>query len=168
MIISLEVLDSAKPGGRTHALRAEVAAAGRATEPFGLLLYAPRDSAPKSLADAVPLTLHALRAPSNRQIGIFWETYGVRPQGETFDYALAVEPIDQGLIHRALVKLHVKDPDRGLSLQWREVPSITGQIASRGVTVDLSRLRPGQYRVRLMLTSGTDLPIVAERSIEIY
>ena len=79
-----------------------------------------------------------------------------------------MEPIDQGLLHRALVKLHVMDPDRGLNLQWHEVPSITGQIASRGVTVDLSRLKPGHYRVRLMLTSGTELPIVAERSIEVF
>ena len=79
-----------------------------------------------------------------------------------------MERIDQGLIHSALVKLHVRDPERGLTLQWHEVPSITGQIASRGVTVDLSRLQPGQYRVRLMLTSGTDLPIVAERNIEIF
>jgi hypothetical protein len=105
--------------------------------------------------------------PGNRKIGIFWETYGVRSEGETFDYALEVEPIDEGLIHRALVGLHVMDPDRGLDLRWRESPSSTGGIASRGLTVDLSRLRPGQYRVRLMLTSGTDLPIVAERSIEI-
>jgi hypothetical protein len=131
------------------------------------LLYAPHDSAPKSLLEAVPLTLHALRAPSNRQIGIFWETYGVRPEGETLDYSLAVEPVDQGLIHSALVKLHVQGPDRGLNVQWSETASITGQIASRGLTVDLSRLKPGHYRVRLMLTSGTNLPIVSERTIEV-
>jgi hypothetical protein len=108
-----------------------------------------------------------MSAPSNRLVGIFWETYGVRPEGETFDYALVVDPVDQGWIHRALVGLHVVDPDRGLSLQWRESPSIAGGIASRGVTVDLSRLKPGEYRVRLLLTSGTNLPIVAERTIEV-
>ena len=167
MIISLEVLDSVKHAAGRMRFAPKLPLAGTRLSLSDLLLYAPRDSAPKSIVDAVPLTLHALRAPSNRQIGIFWETYGVRPQGETFDYALAVEPVDQGLIHDALVKLHVMDPDRGLNVQWREVPSTTGQIASRGVTVDLSRLKPGQYRVRLTLTSGADLPIVAERSIEI-
>jgi hypothetical protein len=167
MIISLEVLDSAKQAAGRMRFAPKLPLPGTRLSLSDLLLYAPRDSAPKSLNDAVPLTLHALRAPSNRQIGIFWETYGVRPEGETFDYSLAVERIDQGLIHSALVKLHVMDPDRGINLQWREVPTITGQVASRGVTVDLSRLKPGTYRVRLMLTSGTDLPIVAERSIEI-
>jgi len=167
MIISLEVLDSATRAAGRMRFAPRLPPPGTRLSLSDLLLYTPRDSAPKSLTEAVPLALHALRAPSNRQIGIFWETYGVRPQGETFDYALAVEPIDQGLIHNALVKLHVMEPDRGLNLQWREAPSIAGGIASRGLTVDLSRLKPGHYRVRLTLTSGADPPVVAERSIEI-
>jgi hypothetical protein len=167
MIISLEVLDTVNRAAGRMRFAPRLPPPGTRLSLSDLLLYAPRDSAPKSLIEAVPLTLHAMRAPNNRQIGIFWETYGVRPEGETFDYALAVDPIDQGLIHSALVKLHVEDPDRGLDLQWREVPSITGQIASRGLTVDLSRLKPGHYRVRLTLTSGTGLPIVAERTIEV-
>ena len=126
MIISLEVLDPVNRAAGRMRFAPKLPLPGTRLSLSDLLLYTPRDSAPKSLTEAVPLALHALRAPSNRQIGIFWETYGVRPQGETFDYALVVEPIDQGLIHRALVKLHVKDPDRGLSLQWREVPSIAG------------------------------------------
>jgi len=167
MIISLEVLDSAnRAAGRTR-FAPKLPLTGPRLSLSDLLLYAPRDSSPKLLTDVIPLALHGARAPLNRQVGIFWETYGVVSQDEMFDYALIVEPIDQGLLHRALVKLHVTDADRGLSLQWREAPSITGQIASRGVTVDLSRLMPGHYRMRLMLTSGTDLPIVAERFIEI-
>jgi hypothetical protein len=35
------------------------------------------------------------------------------------------------------------------------------------VTVDLSRLKPGRYRVRLSLTGGAEAPIVSERDIEI-
>jgi hypothetical protein len=167
MVISLEVLDSAKQAAGRMRFAPKLPVPGPRLSLSDLLLYAPHDSAPKSLLEAVPLTLHALRAPSNRQIGIFWETYGVRPEGETLDYSLAVEPVDQGLIHSALVKLHVQGPDRGLNVQWSETASITGQIASRGLTVDLSRLKPGHYRVRLMLTSGTNLPIVSERTIEV-
>ena len=168
MIISLEVLDSANRSAERMRFAPKLPLASTRLNLSDLLLYEPMDSVPpKSLIDAVPLALHSMTAPSSRQIGIFWETYGVRPEGETFDYALVVEPVDQGLIHRALVGLHVMDPDRGLILQWRESPSIAGGIASRGLTVDLSRLKPGQYRVRLMLTSGANLPIVAERSIEV-
>ena len=167
LIVSLEVLDSANRAAERMRFAPKLPLAGTRLSLSDLLLYAPRDSAPRSLTEAMPLALHSLRALVNRQIGIFWETYGVRLDGETFDYALAVEPVDQGLLHRTLVGLHVMEPDRGLNLQWREVPSIAGGIASRGVTVDLSRLKPGQYRMRLTLTSGTELPVVTERSIEI-
>jgi hypothetical protein len=91
----------------------------------------------------------------------------VRSQGERLGYALVVAPEDESLLHRALAKLHVVDADQSLSLQWQEVQSAANGIASRGVTVDLSRLRPGRYSVRLMLTSGKDVPVVAERSIDI-
>ncbi len=168
MIVSLEVLDSANGAAERARFAPKLPVGGARLSLSDLLLYSPKDStSPKSVADAVPLALHSLRAPNNRQIGVFWEAYGVRPEGETFNYALAVEPVDQGLIHRALVGLHVMDPDRGLNLQWRETPSIANGIASRGLIVDLSRLKPGRYCVRLMLTSGTDLPVVAERTIDV-
>jgi hypothetical protein len=168
VVISLEVLDSANHAAERARYAPKLPVASTRLSLSDLLLYSPLDSTPpKSLDEAVPLALHAMTVPSNRQIGLFWETYGARPEGETFDYAVEVEPVDEGLIHRALVGMHVADPDRGLDLRWRESPSIEGGIASRGMTVDLSRLRPGQYRVRVMLTSGTNLPIVAERSIEI-
>jgi len=167
MIISLEVLDPVNHAAGRMRFAPKLPIPGTRLSLSDLLLYTPRDSAPKTLTDAVPLALHALRAQGSRQIGIFWETYGVRPQGETFEYALVVEPIDQSLLHKALLKLHVIEPDRELSLQWKEVPATAGGIASRGVSVDLSRLKPGRYRVRLALTSGSDLPITAERSIDI-
>ncbi len=167
MIVSLEVLDPVSHAAGRMRFAPKLPLSGTRLSLSDLLLYAPQDSAPTSLAEAVPLALHAPRAPGNGKIGIFWEAYGVRPEGETLEYALAVEAVDQGLLHRSLIKLHVVDPDRGLSLEWRESPSVVGRIASRGMTVDLSHLKPGQYRVRLTLTSGADLPVVIERNIEV-
>jgi hypothetical protein len=167
MVISLEALDSANHAAGRVRFAPKLPLSGSRLSLSDLLLYTPRDAAPKSLSDAIPLALHALRSPMNRQIGIFWETYGARSQAETFDYALVVEPVES-MLHRALVRLHVTDPERGLNLQWREsASSLASGIASRGITVDLSRLKPGQYRVRLLLTSGMDVPVVAERTLEI-
>jgi len=90
-----------------------------------------------------------------------------RPEGEAFEYSLLVQPIGRSWVHRAFIKFHLTDPDRSLSVIWKEVPVVTGDIACRGVTVDLSRLKPGRYRVRLSLTGGTEAPIVSERDIEI-
>src|SRR5215831_773634 len=167
LVISLEALDSARGVAERARFAPKLPVAGGRLSLSDLLLYTPQDSPPKSLAEAMPRALHALRVPSNRQVGVFWETYGVRPGGESLDYAVLVTPADEGFMHRALVKLHVVEPDRSLSLEWHETTSAANGIASRGVTVDLSHLRPGRYSMRLMLTSGTDLPIVAERIIEI-
>ncbi len=168
MVVSLEVLDSTNHAAERARFAPKLPVGAGRLCLSDLLLYAPKDSTPPaSLADVVPLALHAMEAPSNKQIGIFWETYGARTEGETFEYTLTVESVDKGLIHRALIGLHVMDPDRALHLQWRENPAIANGIAARGLTVDLSRLQPGQYRVQLTLTSGTELPVVSERIIEI-
>jgi hypothetical protein len=167
LVISLEILNKAKGSAGRARFAPKLPAASPRLGLSDLLLYTPRDSAPKTLSEAIPRVLYAMRAPMNRQIGVFWETYGVRPQGERFQYALLVAPEDESLLHRALAKLHVVDADQSLTLQWQEVPTAANGIASRGLTVDLSRLRPGRYSVRLMLTSGKELPIVAERSIDI-
>ena len=166
-IISLEALNPVNGAAERTRFAPKLPLSGGRLSFSDLLFYMPHDSAPASLVDAIPRALHALRAPSNRQVGVFWETYGVRDGGEPVTYALFVSPEGQNLLHHALVKLHLVDPDRALSVQWQEVPSAVNGVASRGVTVDLSRLKPGRYSVRLTLTSGTDLPIVTERTIEI-
>lgn len=168
LVVSLETLHPASGSASRARFAPKLPITSGRLSLSDLLFYTPRDSAPKSLLAAVPRALHAARAPSNRQIGVFWEAYGARSEGENFAYALLVTPIDRNILHRALVSLHVVDPDRTLSVQWREAPATANGIASRGLTVDLSRLRPGRYSVRLMLTSGADLPIVAERSIDIF
>lgn len=172
-IISLESLNS----GSGTAMRARFApklpATGSGLSLSDLLFYTAQDStAPATLAEAVPRALHAERAPSSRQIGVFWEAYGVPSEGgQSVNYALLVTPEGQSIFHKAFVKLHLMEADRTLSVQWREVPAAKDGIASRGVTVDLSRLKPGRYSVRLSVTSGSGAamatPIVAERSIEI-
>jgi hypothetical protein len=168
LIVSLEVLNPKNGIAERTRFAPRLPVASTRLSLSDLLLYTPREPAPTSLTEATSRILHATRAPVSRQIGVFWETYGVRPEGERIDYALLVTPIDEGFIRRALVKLRVVDPERSVSLQWHEVQSSTEGIASRGVTINLSHLRPGRYAVRLMLTpSGSDVPIVSERTIYI-
>ena len=167
MIVSLEVMDtSSRAAGRArYALK--LPTPGARLSLSDLLLYTPSDSAPTNLNQAIPRAMQALRVPNSRQIGLFWEAYGARPEGEAFEYSLLVQPIGRSWIHRAAIKLRITDPDRSLSVLWNEVPSVTDDIACRGVTVDLSRLKPGRYRVRLSLTGRGEAPIVSERDIEI-
>jgi hypothetical protein len=167
LIVSLETLIPASGEAGRARFAPRLPATGPRLSLSDLLLYAPRDSAPLSLTEAIPRALHAMRAPINGKLGLFWETYGLGSRNESVDYTLVVTPVERSLLHRAFVKLHVVDQDRALSLQWREVPSVVNGIASRAMTLDLSRLDEGRYSIRLMVTSGSDLPIVSERTIDI-
>ena len=167
LIVSLEVMDtSGRAAGRAR-FAPKLPVSGTRLSLSDLLLYTPSDSAPTNLNEAIPRALQALRVPNSRQIGLFWEAYGARPEGEAFEYSLLVQAIGRSWVHRTFIKLHITDPDRSLSVLWSEVPTVTDDIACRGVTVDLSRLKPGRYHVRLSLTGRGEAPIVSERDIEI-
>ena len=165
MIISLEVVDSAKRAAGRARFAPKMPVTGTRLSLSICCCTQPRDTAPTSLAEAVPLTLHSLKRRSIGGSASSGRRTARRPTARRSITPRRGTRLTEGLFHRALVNLRVKDPDRGLNLQWREASSAAGQIASRGLTVDLSHLKPGQYRVRLTLTSGADLPIIAERSI---
>jgi hypothetical protein len=167
MIVSLEVLDRENRTAERARYSVRLPPPGARLSLSDLLLYTPRDTTPVALTEAMPLALRALRVPRSRRLGLFWEAYGVRPKGEAFEYALLVEPIGQSWIRRTFIKLKLKEKDAALSLQWKEVPAAADGIASRALTVDLSPLKPGRYRVRLSLTPTGDLPILAERELDI-
>jgi tetratricopeptide (TPR) repeat protein len=167
LIVSLEILNSERGEAQRVRFAPRLPAAGPRVSLSDLLLYTVGDSAPSSLPEVIPRALHAMRVPINRKLGVFWETYGLHGPDESVGYSLLVTRVDRGVFHRGLVRLHVADPDRPLSMEWHEAPSIANGIASRGITVDLSSLEPGRYSVKLTLTCGNELPIVVERMIEV-
>ena len=171
MIISLEVLDSANHAAGRMRFAPKLPVAGHATEPFGsLAVLAARFRAEIAHRGRAARVARADGAQSNRQIGIFWETYGVRPEGETFDYALEVEPVDEGLIHRALVKTARHGSGSGAQPSVARVPSIDGRdrVARRDggsvppQTRTVSRAADADVRDRLSRSS----PSGASRSFE--
>lgn len=167
LIVSLEVLDAATRAAGRARYSVKLPEAGPRLSLSDVLLYAPRDSTPTRLKDALPLALHTARVPRGQPLGLFWETYGVHKTGEEMAIAVLVEPIGQSWFRRAFTKLRIVDKQKGLSVQWQEAPDAADGIASRAVAVDLSTLKPGRYRVRLSLTPKGDLPIVSNREIEV-
>src|SRR5262249_23642636 len=100
-------------------------------------------------------------------IGVFWETYGLRPQGEPVHFTLTVEEIEIGLLRRAAERLRFADPTSALRIQWDEVPLQRNGIAGRGVRVDLSRLRGGPYRMQLASPAASGPAVLASRDITV-
>ena len=167
LVVSIEVLDETSRSAGRARYSVHLPAKGARIGLSDLLLYAPRDSAPTSLTTAMPLALHAVRVSRSRPLGLFWETYGVRERGETFGVTLLVEPIGRSWLRRTFQLMRLADKDRPVSLQWQEVPVVVDGVASRALSVDLSPLEPGSYRVRLTLTPAGDMPIVVVRTIEV-
>jgi hypothetical protein len=167
MVVSLELLDNAtRSAARARYAVTPPAAAGRLGV-SDLLIFAPRgaDSTPHKLAEVLPLMLHDTRVSASRPLGVFWETYGVRPDGESLAVSLTVERIKEGWARRAAERLHLATPFSPMAVHWQEVPDATDHLTSRAVTLDLSRLTPGRYEISLSVLAGAAPPALAKREI---
>lgn len=164
-IVSLEVL--ADSDRRATRLRAGVVPKNSGLSLSDLLLYAP-DSAPAYELSAVHDSALASTAfPASRPVGVYWETYGLKPEGEPVRYALTVEQVGVSWLRRAAEALRFADPTSSLRLQWTEVPERRGDIVGRGVRVDLSRLRAGRYRIELSAAIDGGATTASHREIEV-
>jgi hypothetical protein len=167
MVVSLELLDSAtRSAARARYAVTPPTAPGRLGV-SDLLIFAPRgaDSTPHKLADVLPLMLHGTRVSASHPLGVFWETYGVRPDGESLAVSLTIERIKEGWARRAAERLHLATPFSPMAVHWQEVPDATDHLTSRAVTLDLSRLTPGRYEISLTVKPGDAPPAVAKREI---
>jgi hypothetical protein len=132
-----------------------------------MLLFAGGGPSPRQLDSAVARALTTTRVPARAPLGLFWEMYGVKPEGEKLSIALTIQETGTAFLRRAARVLHLADKGSPLSVQWQEVPDRATGIASRAVTVDLARLTPGRYRIRLTVTPNDAPPTFATREIEI-
>lgn len=167
VIVSVEVLDSARRAAqRTRFARDSVARAGR-IRVSDLLLYSPAAdaAAPHTLDDVAALAMTSTRLGRTHPLGLFWETYGLVPEGEMVAVALTIERVGVGVVGRLARTLRLAAPDAPLSVHWTETPDPTTRVASRGVTVSLARLHPGRYRVQLAVTAGGAPPARASREV---
>ncbi len=102
----------------------------------------------------------------DRVVGAYWEVYGLSAASGPVKFALSVEPFDIGWTRRLAQRVGLTDPATGLRLQWDDAPRTVNGILSRGVRVDLSRLRGGKYRLTLTATTR-DGSATSSRNIEV-
>ncbi|HKW49770.1 MAG TPA: hypothetical protein VJN70_20095 [Gemmatimonadaceae bacterium] len=166
-IVSLELLDPAKKAAARARIGLRPRAGSGRIDMSDLLMFAvpSPDSLPAGLEDALTHTIYGEEVDRNTLLGLFWETYGVRAEGESFAIAITLERIQDGFMRRAAERLHLATPFSPVKLQWTEVPSRTNGIVSRSVTIDLSRLEPGRYEITLQVTPPDAPPIASKREI---
>ncbi|HEX4682234.1 MAG TPA: hypothetical protein VH277_05985 [Gemmatimonadaceae bacterium] len=163
-IISLELL-AAKERRAARSRRGFATRAPSRVSLSDLLLYAPGDSSPLSVAAASDSALTSEEIANARPVGVFWETYGLRERGEHVRFTLTVEQVEVGWMRRAAERMHLSDPTSGLRIQWDEVPLQHDGVAPRAVRLDLSRLRHGRYRVTVSAMPDGEAAVEAVRYV---
>ncbi len=152
-ILSLEAVDSAAT--RAARLRSGVSIPPRtgALQLSDVLLYRADVPVDPTLESVLR---HALTTDTiaGGRTGVFWETYGLRPGGEALAVGLTLERVGTPLIQRAAEALGLADRATPLQVRWPEQPDARTGIAARALTVDLSALAPGRYRLRLVTESA--------------
>jgi hypothetical protein len=144
------------------------------------MLVAPPDGENLPITDPVVapsrmLGTTILRAA--RRVGVYWETYGI-DIGDTVDVSLRVERRESppGLARRMGFWLGLAErTDGGISMRWRDpspergVTTIRGRIPIQGrsVSIDISRLAPGDYAMVVSVARPGMLPISAGRDFRI-
>jgi hypothetical protein len=164
-VVSLEVMSDSDR--RATRLRAGVVRHGAGLDLSSLLLYA-YDTVPAYELSAVQESALASSVVKGaRVVGVYWETYGLQVGGEPVTYTLTVEQTGVSWLRRAAEALRFADPTSSLRVEWGEVPERRGDIAGRGVRLDLSRLRSGRYRIELSATTRGGGTATTQRTVEV-
>lgn len=132
-----------------------------------LLLFAPADTLPATLDDAAPRALATLRVRADAPLGVYWESYVADSLARTVQLTLTVQGKRDGVARRVKRFLLRQDAPGELRLRWSETPNAPDGVQPRAIAVDLSRLTPGEYALRLTATLAGQHPVTRERTIEV-
>jgi len=130
-----------------------------------LLLFAVDSALPSALDQVLPRAIAGRRIARTRPIGVYWEWSASVP--DSIAVTIAAVPVRRGLLGRVAQGLALSNRRAPLSLEWQAgmIPKVP---EGRAVELDLSRLAPGRYHIRLTARTpgyqqATELPIELER-----
>jgi hypothetical protein len=165
-LASVELLDRTDRAGARARLAIAPPVAGPGLALSDILFFRPGPALPRGLAQAVA---GAIPAPEGPQLplGLYWELYDSLRMPTTVDVSLTVERTGASWWDRARGFLHLGRPAAPIALRWKDAVRFVGGVASRAVSVDLSRLDAGRYVLRLEVSPPGGPPAVARRTLEL-
>ena len=130
-----------------------------------LLLHTPQEGQePNALLEATTTMLGSTRLEEGARLGVFWEVYDV-PEGETLSFELTLERETGGLVDR-LTGLFPGGSQEGRGrVAWTE--SALGETHPRGITLNLSDLRTGDYVIVLTVQWPGQPPLERRRALTV-
>ncbi len=129
-----------------------------------ILLYqggAPAHSLVAALAGGVAGDVVRRDAP----IGLFWETYGLAPEGEQVDVAVRVDRVDRGFLRSTRQRLGLSPVDSPIRMQWVDARPPADRAAPHTVSISVGTLEAGRYRITLTVTPANGPPASTIREV---
>ena len=134
-----------------------------------LLIFTPSGELPQTLDEAAPKAMGAIRVRASEKLGLFWEMYGVSAAGEQATVSITVirENDEPGFFARQARRLRLMQSEEPVTVRIGEQTTPGVNRASRSVTLDISTLSKGTYRLELELEVPGQYAVRAERVIEV-
>ncbi len=132
-----------------------------------LLFFDPPDSVSSELEAVLPHVRGPAALPRGSRVGLYWEAYGLAPEGEALATIVSVVPERVGWLRGAAESVGLVSRSRPVQLEWTEQGMPRGGIAARALVVDLSPLGPGRYRIEVAVTAAGRSTASASRAIRI-
>lgn len=167
IVAGVEIVDSVR---RTLARVRETFAPALGNPTLGLsdlLLYRTGEEPAASLDSALAAAVPGDTVGRNRKLGLFWETYGLSPQGESVDLTVSVERVDRGWMRSARQRLGLAPVDTPIRVRWTDARSRSDGGAAHSVALDLGNVPPGRYRISLTVARSGEVGASAMREVEL-
>jgi hypothetical protein len=130
-----------------------------------LLLHAPQEGQePHALLEATSTMLGSTRLEEGARLGLFWEVYDV-PEGVTLSFELTLEREAGGLVERLTGFFPGGSQEGRGRVAWTE-PAV-GETHPRGITLNLSDLRTGEYILVLTVQWPGQPPLERRRALRV-
>ena len=133
-----------------------------------LLLLDPGPSPPDSLPDGLSRALPSPSVPSGGSVAVAWEVYGLGRRGEPITFGLSLVDEGASFVRRALNRIGLFRKDPVLTLSWTEEGPDRAGPFFRSVDVDLPRMDPGEYLLRLEMDTPYRSRVASSRRIEVF
>jgi hypothetical protein len=134
-----------------------------------LLFFKSYGAFPSSLEEVLPHANDSEQVKASEKLGVYWEAYGTNPIGEKVKITLTVarEIGERGLLARGMQALNLEREATPVRVSVEELTARNSTTSPRGLELDISTLKPGNYIVQLEIDVRGQYVIRAERRIEV-
>jgi len=166
LLSGIEITDSAS----STLARSRIIFASRATSArrlSDLLLYRGGGDPPEALDSALTRAIPSEREQRDQPLGVYWEAYHAGNPDDSTHVSITVERIDHSFFRSARQRIGLSDDDSPLKMNWTDSRPVIGGTSTYAVSLDLSNLSNGRYRITLTLSGDDGSPSTSSREVEL-